>query len=153
VGEPAETMYEMTEVVCSILPADKPRYLMGVGTPANILESIALGIDMFDCVIPTRNGRNGWLFTWNGIINIKNEKWKFDFSPIDEDDDIFVDRDYTKAFLRHLFVAGEMLGPMIATVHNLNFYMKLMKEARDRIINGTFGEWKKKIIDRLQDRI
>ncbi|MCX6235133.1 MAG: tRNA guanosine(34) transglycosylase Tgt [Bacteroidetes bacterium] len=153
VGEPVETMYEMTEVICSILPADKPRYLMGVGTPANILESIALGIDMFDCVIPTRNGRNGWLFTWNGIINIKNEKWKFDFSPIDEDGDVFADREYTKAFLRHLFVAGEMLGPMIATVHNLNFYIKLMKEARDRIVNGTFGEWKKKIIDRLQERI
>jgi queuine tRNA-ribosyltransferase len=153
VGEPVETMYEMTEVICSILPADKPRYLMGVGTPANILESIALGIDMFDCVIPTRNGRNGWLFTWHGIINIKNEKWKFDFSPIDEVGDVFADREYTKAFLRHLFVAGEMLGPMIATVHNLSFYIKLMKEARDRIVNGTFGEWKKKIIDRLQDRI
>jgi queuine tRNA-ribosyltransferase len=153
VGEPVETMYEMVEIVCSILPADKPRYLMGVGTPVNILESIALGIDMFDCVIPTRNGRNGWLFTRDGIINIKNEKWKTDFSPIDVEGDVFVDKEYSKAFLRHLFIAGEMLGPMIATIHNLNFYMWLFKEAREKIINGSFDEWKKKMVNQLQDRL
>jgi queuine tRNA-ribosyltransferase len=125
VGEPTDVMYEMTELVCSILPADKPRYLMGVGTPANILEGIALGIDMFDCVMPTRNARNGMLFTKNGIMNMRNEKWKNDLSPIDEEGSSFVDSHYSKAYLRHLFVAKEILGPMIATQHNLAFYVWL----------------------------
>jgi queuine tRNA-ribosyltransferase len=153
VGEPAEEMYGITELVCSILPETKPRYLMGVGSPANILETIALGIDLFDCVMPTRNGRNGWLFTKNGIINIRNEKWKNDFSPVDEDGYSFVDQDYSRALLRHLFVAGEMLGPMIATLHNLAFYVWLMREARARIVDGTFDEWKTAMTGPLQDRI
>jgi queuine tRNA-ribosyltransferase len=153
VGEPVEQMYGITELVCSILPAAKPRYLMGVGSPANILECIALGIDMFDCVIPTRNGRNGWLFTKNGIINIRNEKWKNDFSPVDDEGFCFADTDYSKAFLRHLFMAGEMLGPMIATIHNLAFYMWLMREARAQIINGTFGDWKTSMVGPLQEKI
>lgn len=153
VGEPAEEMYAMTDLVCRILPDDKPRYLMGVGTPANILESIALGIDMFDCVIPTRNGRNGWLFTRNGIINIKNEKWKDDFSPIEEDGEVPADQDYSKAFLRHLFVAREMLAPMITTVHNLGFYMWLMRESRKKIIEGTFSSWKNVMTKQLMQRI
>ena len=134
VGEPAEVMYEITEQVCSILPKDKPRYLMGVGTPANILEPIALGIDMFDCVMPTRNGRNGWLFTRNGRINIKNEKWKNDFSPVDEGGTSYVDQLYSKAYLRHLFVSNEILGAMIASQHNLAFYLWLVKEARKKIL-------------------
>lgn len=136
VGEPHELMYEMTALVCDILPLDKPRYLMGVGTPANILESIALGVDMFDCVMPTRNGRNGMLFTSNGIINIRNQKWKDDFSPIDSNTNLFVDSSYSKAYLRHLFVSGEMLGSMIASVHNLGFYLWLVKEARKHIFGG-----------------
>ncbi|MBZ0243890.1 MAG: tRNA guanosine(34) transglycosylase Tgt, partial [Bacteroidales bacterium] len=146
VGEPAEMMYEMTELVCSILPADKPRYLMGVGTPANILESIALGIDMFDCVMPTRNARNGMLFTSNGIINIRNAKWKADFSPIDENGLSFVDKQYSRAYLRHLFVAGEMLGSMIASLHNLSFYLWLVKEARKHILSGDFASWKHSMV-------
>lgn len=153
VGEPAGMMYEMTGLVCNILPEDKPRYLMGVGTPANMLESIALGVDMFDCVIPTRNGRNGWLFTWNGIINIRNEKWKDDFSPLDPEGDSFADREYSRAFLRHLFISREMLGPMIASIHNLRFYMDLMKETRVQIVNGTFAGWKNKILNQLQHRL
>jgi len=153
VGEPAPVMYEMTGIVTSILPHDKPRYLMGVGTPANILECIALGIDMFDCVIPTRNGRNGMLFTRNGIINIKNEKWKDDFSPIDPDGDMFVDTQYSKAFLRHLFISKEVLSSMIATVHNLGFYMWLMREARKQIIAGTFPGWKEKMVEQVQQRL
>lgn len=153
VGEPAQEMYTMTDLVCRILPNDKPRYLMGVGTPANILESIALGIDMFDCVIPTRNGRNGWLFTKNGIINIKNEKWKEDFSPIEPDGDVPADNEYSKAFLRHLFVAREMLAPMIATVHNLGFYMWLMRESRKNIMAGTFTGWKEIMVKQLMQRI
>jgi queuine tRNA-ribosyltransferase len=153
VGEPAMMMYEMTDLVCRILPADKPRYLMGVGTPANILESIALGIDMFDCVIPTRNGRNGMLFTRNGIINIKNEKWKEDFTPLEPEGDLFCDTGYSKAFLRHLFIAGEMLAPMIATMHNLGFYMWLMKEARKQIIAGNFSTWKDKMVVNLMHRL
>ena len=153
VGEPAEMMYEMTSVVTSILPEEKPRYLMGVGTPANILECIALGVDMFDCVIPTRNGRNGMLCTRNGIINIKNEKWKDDYSPLDEDGTVIVDADCSKAFLRHLFVAGEMLSAMIATTHNLGFYMWLMSEARERIANGTFAAWKEKMVVQLMQRL
>ncbi len=152
VGEPAPVMYEMTEAVTQILPADKPRYLMGVGTPANILESIALGVDMFDCVIPTRNGRNGMLFTRQGIINIKNEKWRDDFSPLDPEGEIFTDQDYSKAFLRHLFIAKEMLAAMIATAHNLGFYMWLMREARNRIINGTFLSWKSEMVNKLVER-
>ncbi len=142
VGEPADMMYEMTDIVCSILPDDKPRYLMGVGTPANILECIALGVDMFDCVMPTRNARNGMLFTRDGIINIRNKKWEGDFSPIDPDGDTFADKHYSRAYLRHLFVAGEMLGPMLATMHNLGFYIRLMKEARKHILENTFESWK-----------
>ncbi|MCK4676618.1 MAG: tRNA guanosine(34) transglycosylase Tgt [Bacteroidales bacterium] len=153
VGEPAEVMYEMTELVCDILPFNKPRYLMGVGTPANILESISLGVDMFDCVMPTRNGRNGMLFTKKGIINIKNERWKTDFSPIEEGGESFVDTTYIKAYLRHLFVANEILGPMIASTHNLGFYLWLVREAREKIIRGEFSKWKEEIISQLQYRL
>lgn len=153
VGEPHEIMYEMTALVCDILPVDKPRYLMGVGTPANILESIALGVDMFDCVMPTRNGRNGMLFTSNGIINIRNEKWKDDFSAIDPASNIFVDQQYSKAYLRHLFVAGEMLGSMIASVHNLGFYLWLVKEARKQILSGDFYTWKQQMVPKLMQRL
>ena len=153
VGEPARMMYEMTGLVCDILPKDKPRYLMGVGTPANILESIALGVDMFDCVIPTRNGRNGMLFTRNGIINIKNEKWKDDFSPIETEGGVFSDVQYTKAFLRHMFISKEILSAMIATLHNLGFYIWLMKEARQQILQGTFAEWKKRMVVQLMHRL
>lgn len=153
VGEPHELMYEMTELVCSILPADKPRYLMGVGTPANILESIALGVDMFDCVMPTRNGRNGMLFTSEGIINIKNEKWKNDFSPVDLEGTIFADVQYSKAYLRHLFVAGEMLGSMIASLHNLAFYLWLVKEARKHILAGDFTRWKNMMTAKITQRL
>ncbi|NQV02747.1 MAG: tRNA guanosine(34) transglycosylase Tgt [Bacteroidia bacterium] len=153
VGEPAPVMYEMTEAVTKILPADKPRYLMGVGTPANILENIALGVDMFDCVIPTRNGRNGMLFTRQGIINIKNEKWRDDFSPLDPEGEIFTDHDYSKAFLRHLFISKEMLAAMIATAHNLGFYMWLMRESRKQIREGTFRAWKEKMVVQLMQRL
>ncbi len=153
VGEPHELMYEMTDLVCSILPYDKPRYLMGVGTPENILESIALGIDMFDCVMPTRNGRNGMLFTKNGIINIKNKKWEDDFSPIDSAGNSFVDQHYSKAYLRHLFVAKEMLGGMIASLHNLSFYLWLVRESRKHIIEGNFSEWKGKMIKKVSQRL
>jgi len=153
VGEPHEIMYEMTEMVCGILPKDKPRYLMGVGTPANILESIALGIDMFDCVMPTRNGRNGMLFTKNGIINIKNKKWQEDFSLIDAEGTSFVDGFYSKAYLRHLFVAGEILGPMIASLHNLSFYLQLVKEAREQILKGSFSSWKTSMVVKVQERL
>jgi queuine tRNA-ribosyltransferase len=153
VGEPAEMMYEMTDAVCRILPQDRPRYLMGVGTPANILECVALGIDMFDCVMPTRNGRNGMLFTRNGIINIRNERWKEDFSPIEADGDVFVDLEYSKAYLRHLFIAKEILAAMIATIHNLGFYMWLMKEARKKIEEGTFADWKSVMVKRLMTRL
>ncbi|MFC2107134.1 tRNA guanosine(34) transglycosylase Tgt [Bacteroidota bacterium] len=153
VGEPHEMMYDMTDTVCRILPSDKPRYLMGVGTPNNILESIALGIDMFDCVIPTRNGRNGLLYTSEGTINIKNEKWKDDYSPIDENGLSFVDSFYSRAYLRHLFSAGEILGPMIASLHNLNFYLWLVGEARKKIINGEFATWKEKMVKKLDRRL
>lgn len=153
VGEPHEIMYEMTALVCSILPDEKPRYLMGVGTPANILESIALGVDMFDCVMPTRNGRNGMLFTSQGIINIRNEKWKSDFSQIDSDGQMFVDAQYSKAYLRHLFVAGEMLGSMIASLHNLGFYLWLVREARKHILEGDFMQWKHGMVPRLTQRL
>ncbi len=152
VGEPIEQMYEMTELTCSILPKDKPRYLMGVGTPINILECIANGVDMFDCVIPTRNGRNGTLYTSNGIINIKNKKWQDDFSPIDQFNYSFVDTDYTKAYLRHLFTVNEILGKQIATLHNLSFFMWLMKESRRHIIEGTFNSWKKKMIKQMDQK-
>lgn len=153
VGEPAEEMYEMCEVVTNILPEDKPRYLMGVGTPVNILENIALGIDMFDCVMPTRNARNGMLFTSEGIINIKNKKWEEDFSPIDPMGVTWVDLDYSKAYLRHLFVANEYLGKQIATIHNLGFYMWLVREARRQIIAGTFYDWKNQMVKKLATRL
>ncbi len=153
VGEPHEIMYEMTELVCNILPKDKPRYLMGVGTPANILEGIALGVDMFDCVMPTRNGRNGMLFTKNGVLNMKNEKWKNDFSLIDEQGDSFVDLNYTKAYLRHLFAAKELLAGMIASQHNLAFYLWLVREARKHIIAGDFAKWKKMMVTRVSQRL
>ena len=153
VGEPHEDMYAMTELVCGILPADKPRYLMGVGTPANILESIALGVDMFDCVMPTRNARNGQLFTWNGILNMKNKKWENDFSPLDPDGESYVDSFYTRAYLRHLFVAQEILALQIATLHNLNFYLRLVRTAREKIMDGTFASWKNQIVPRLSQRL
>jgi queuine tRNA-ribosyltransferase len=153
VGEPAEAMYEMTELVCNILPEDKPRYLMGVGTPENILEGISLGVDMFDCVMPTRNGRNGMLFTKNGIINIRNERWKNDFTSIDNEGDSIVDSQYTKAYLRHLFIAKEMLGSMIASQHNLSFYLWLVRESRKHIITGDFKDWKDKMIVNVSRRI
>lgn len=153
VGEPAEEMYAMTDVVTNILPKDKPRYLMGVGTPINILENIALGIDMFDCVMPTRNARNGMLFTRHGIINIKNEKWKDDFSAIDPDSDLLVDQVHTKAYLRHLIRSQEILGAQIASLHNLNFYLWLVKEAREKIIDGTFYDWKEKMVKVLGQRL
>jgi queuine tRNA-ribosyltransferase len=153
VGEPAEEMYAMTDVVCSILPEDKPRYLMGVGTPINILENIALGVDMFDCVMPTRNARNGMLFTANGTINIKNKKWEADFSPVDEMGITFVDREYSKAYLRHLFAANEYLGKQIATIHNLGFYMWLVREARKHIIAGDFRVWKEMMVKNMSQRL
>jgi len=153
VGEPAEEMYAMTEEVCAILPKDKPRYLMGVGTPANILESIALGVDMFDCVMPTRNARHGLLFTSEGIINIKNEKWKTDFSPLDPNGTAYVDHDYSKAYLRHLLTCNELLAAQIASVHNLAFYLWLVKEARQQIVAGTFYEWKSKMIKKVTARL
>jgi queuine tRNA-ribosyltransferase len=153
VGEPHEMMYEMTELVCQILPKNKPRYLMGVGTPVNILESIALGIDMFDCVMPTRNARHGLLYTSEGIINIKNEKWKTDFSPIDENGNSYVDLQYSKAYLRHLFRSQEILAAMIATLHNLGFYLWLVREAQSQILNGTFLAWKKSMVSKLDQRL
>ena len=153
VGEPAEEMYGMTEVVCEILPEDKPRYLMGVGTPINILENIALGIDMFDCVMPTRNARNGMLFTAHGTINIKNKKWEDDFSALDEMGTTFVDREYSKAYLRHLFAANEYLGKQIATIHNLGFYMWLVREARKHILAGDFAAWKAIMVKQMDKRL
>jgi queuine tRNA-ribosyltransferase len=153
VGEPAEDMYSMIEVVNKILPKEKPRYLMGVGTPVNILEGIALGIDMFDCVMPTRNGRNGMLFTKEGIINIKNEKWKNDFSPIEQDGASFVDMYYSKAYLRHLMAANERLAAQIASIHNLAFYLWLVNEARNKIVSGEFSTWKSKMVANLSVRL
>ena len=153
VGEPAEKMYEMSDVVCSILPKDKPRYLMGVGTPINILENIALGIDMFDCVMPTRNARNGMLFTAHGTINIRNKKWTDDFSPIDEMAITWVDTEYSKAYLRHLFSINELLGKQIATIHNLGFYMWLVREARKRILAGDFLSWKTMMVAQMDNRL
>lgn len=153
VGEPAEMMYEMTDMVCGILPADKPRYLMGVGTPVNILECIALGVDMFDCVMPTRNARHGLLFTRNGIMNIKNEKWKNDFSPLDPESTCFADLQYSKAYLRHLMHCEEILAAQIATIHNLHFYLWLVGEARRRIIDGSFASWKNEMVPKLGQRL
>jgi queuine tRNA-ribosyltransferase len=153
VGEPAEVMYDMIEVVNEILPQDKPRYLMGVGTPENLLEGIERGIDMFDCVMPTRNARNGMLFTSEGTINIKNKKWADDFSPIDPDGTSFVDRAYSKAFLRHLIISGEILGAQIASIHNLAFYLKLMKQAREQIMSNSFSSWKKNILQKLNKKL
>src|SRR5690554_1730223 len=153
VGEPAEEMYAMTEIVCNILPETKPRYLMGVGTPVNILENIALGVDMFDCVMPTRNARNGMLFTSEGIINIKNKKWADDFSPVDPMGITFVDTEYSKAYLRHLFAAEEFLGKQIATIHNLGFYLWLVREARKHILEGDFAIWKNQMVKKLGQRL
>ena len=153
VGEPTEVMYQMIEVVNAILPADKPRYLMGVGTPANILEGISRGVDMFDCVMPTRNGRNGMLFTSEGIINIKNKKWENEFSPIDPNGTSFVDSNYTLAYLHHLFVAQEMLGMSIASMHNLAFYLWLVGEARKHIVEGNFAEWKNVMVQKVTNRL
>lgn len=153
VGEPAGDMYEMIEVVNRILPMDRPRYLMGVGTPVNILEAIARGVDMFDCVMPTRNGRNGMLFTARGIINIRNRKWMDDFSPVDEMGHSIVDMQYSKAYLRHLIIAGELLGAQIATMHNLAFYLWLVREAFEQISNGTFSPWKAKMVKDLGTRL
>ena len=153
VGEPAEEMYAMTDIVCQVLPKDKPRYLMGVGTPINLLENIALGIDMFDCVLPSRNARNGMLFTAEGTINIKNKKWQNDFSPIDTAGYCFADLDYSKAYLRHLFTVNEMLGKQIATLHNLSFYLWLVREARKHILAGTFSTWKSKMVRQMEPRL
>ena len=153
VGEPTEQMYEMLEVVDPLLPRDKPRYLMGVGTPANILEAISRGVDMFDCVMPTRNGRNGMLFTWNGIMNMRNKKWEQDFSPLDPDGTSFVDHAYTKAYLRHLFIAGEMFAAMIASEHNLAFYLDLVGQARAHILQGDFAQWKDQVLPKLTNRL
>lgn len=153
VGEPAEVMYDMIEVVNEILPADKPRYLMGVGTPANILEAIERGVDMMDCVMPTRNGRNGMLFTAHGIMNMRNKKWADDFTPIQEDSECFVDRVYTKAYLRHLFISQELLAMQIASIHNLAFYLWLVKEARKHIIAGDFATWKHVMVENVTRRL
>jgi queuine tRNA-ribosyltransferase len=153
VGEPDEDLYSMTDLVCSILPKDKPRYLMGVGTPQNLLECIALGIDMFDCVMPTRNARHGLLFTWEGTINIKNQKWEKDFSPLDENGTSYVDRVYSKAYVRHLIKSNELLGAQIASIHNLAFYLALVKEARKQILNGTFYTWKNQMVPKLERRL
>ncbi|RSK48471.1 tRNA guanosine(34) transglycosylase Tgt [Hymenobacter rigui] len=153
VGEPAEMMYEMTDLVCGILPKDKPRYLMGVGTPANILENIALGVDMFDCVMPTRNARNGMLFTTQGIMNIANKKWADDFAPIDEELGGYVSTFYSRSYVRHLFHSKEMLGPQIASIHNLTFYLWLVKQARQQILAGTFREWKDKMVKQVMTRL
>lgn len=153
VGEPAEEMYSMTDIVCNILPKDKPRYLMGVGTPINLLENIALGIDMFDCVMPTRNGRNGMIFTYEGMINIKNRKWKHDYSPLDPNNITYVDSQYSRAYLYHLFNAKEMLGSQIASIHNLGFYIDLLKKAKEQIENDTFASWKDKMVKSLATRL
>ena len=153
VGEPHDLMYKHTEEVCAILPLDKPRYLMGVGTPSNLLECISLGIDMFDCVMPSRNARNGMLFTSEGIINIKNKKWENDFNPIDPNGVSSVDKRYSRSYLRHLFVSKEMLGPQIASIHNLSFFLWLVNESRNRIEDGTFREWKNKMVVKLVERL
>lgn len=153
VGEPTELMYEIADICCHVLPKDKPRYLMGVGTPANIIENIALGIDMFDCVMPTRNGRNGMIFTWEGMMNMRNEKWKTDFTPIDPCSELFADREYSRAYLRHLYVSDEILGPMIGSIHNLHFYLQLVKTARKKIVEGTFSTWKDEILPKISRKL
>jgi queuine tRNA-ribosyltransferase len=153
VGEPDDELYEMTDLVCNILPTEKPRYLMGVGTPSNLLESIALGVDMFDCVMPSRNARHGLLYTWEGTINIKNEKWSKDFSPLDPTSQVWVDQVYTKAYLRHLIKTGEYLGIQIATIHNLAFYLELMRVAREKIASGEFVAWKNQLLPKLGQRL
>tara|TARA_B110000003_G_C16654288_1_gene535710 strand:+ start:7850 stop:8980 length:1131 start_codon:yes stop_codon:yes gene_type:complete len=153
VGEPHDLMYEMTEIVCNILPVEKPRYLMGVGTPSNLLENIALGVDMFDCVMPTRNARNGMLFTSQGTINIKNSKWKDDLSEIDPNGTSYVDQQYSKAYLKHLFSVNEILGKQIATLHNIRFYVWLMEQAREHILQGTFDNWKTQMVKKLDQRL
>ncbi|MFZ0280263.1 MAG: tRNA guanosine(34) transglycosylase Tgt, partial [Bacteroidales bacterium] len=153
VGEPAEEMYRIIEFVNEILPEDKPRYLMGVGTPVNILEAIERGIDMFDCVMPTRNGRNGMLFTGEGIINIRNRKWIDDFSPLDPDGPSAVSLYYSKAYLRHLVISGEILGAQISSIHNLAFYMRLVSEARKQIEDGNFRLWKNRMVKKLSERL
>lgn len=153
VGEPAEKMYEMLDLVCALLPGDKPRYLMGVGTPENILEGISRGVDMFDCVMPTRNGRNGMLFTWNGIMNMRNAKWENDFSELDPCGTSFVDHHYTKAYLRHLFIAGEMFAGMIASEHNLAFYLDLVRQSRLHILQGDFAAWKEAAVKKVTSRL
>jgi queuine tRNA-ribosyltransferase len=153
VGEPEEEMYAMAELCCSILPKDRPRYLMGVGTPWNLLENMARGIDMFDCVMPTRNGRNGMLFTMNGVVNIKNRQWADDHSPLDPDGHSWVDTAYSRAFVRHLFQSNEMLGQQIASLHNLGFYLALMRQARERIMDGSFTTWKYALLPRLKTRL
>ena len=153
VGEPTEKMYQVLELLDPIMPLNKPRYLMGVGTPCNLLEAIARGVDMFDCVMPTRNGRNGMLFTENGVMNMRNKKWADDFSPIDPNGTSFVDKVYTKAYLRHLFVAGEMLAAQIASEHNVAFYLNLVKQAREHIKAGDFTQWKNKMVKRLENRL
>lgn len=153
VGEPDDDLYEMTALVCGILPTEKPRYLMGVGTPINLLEAIALGVDMFDCVMPSRNARHGLLYTWEGTINIKNEKWAKDFSPLDPSSNVWVDQVYTKAYLRHLIKTGEYLGIQIATIHNLAFYLELMRVAREKIASGEFVAWKNQVVSKLGQRL
>ena len=153
VGEPHDIMYDITETVCAVLPWEKPRYLMGVGTPSNLLENIALGVDMFDCVMPSRNARNGMLFTSEGTINIKNKKWEKDYSVLDANGTSYVDKQYSKAYLRHLFSAKEMLGKQIATLHNIRFYLWLMETAQEKISNGTFTEWKNKMVKKLDVRL
>ena len=153
VGEPTEKMYEMLELVCPLLPEDRPRYLMGVGTPANILEGIERGVDMFDCVMPTRNGRNGMLFTWNGIMNMRNARWAQDFSEIDPSGTSFVDHNYSKAYLHHLFIAGEMFAAMLASEHNLAFYLDLVRQARLHIEAGDYAAWKKDAVGRISSRL
>jgi queuine tRNA-ribosyltransferase len=153
VGEPDEYLYEMTDLVCNILPKDKPRYLMGVGTPTNLLECIALGVDMFDCVMPSRNARHGLLYTWEGTINIKNEKWAKDFTALDPSSSVWVDQVYTKAYLRHLIKTGEYLGLQIATIHNLAFYLELMRVAREKIASGEFMTWKNQVVPKLGQRL
>jgi queuine tRNA-ribosyltransferase len=153
VGEPTDVMYSMIEVVNAVLPTDKPRYLMGVGTPTNILEGIDRGVDMFDCVMPTRNGRNGQIFTSEGTINLRNKKWENDFSPLDENGVCFVDKQYSKAYVHHLVVCGEMLGAQIASLHNVAFYLWLVGEARRHIIEGDFAEWKRVMVEKLPRRL
>ena len=153
VGEPTEVMYAVLEHLNPILPKDKPRYLMGVGTPVNLIEGVARGIDMFDCVMPTRNARNGMLFTWDGIINIRNWKWRNDYTPLNIHSSLESDRSYTRAYLRHLFVSGEILAAQIASLHNIGFYLELMQEIRKQIVAGSFNAWRKTIIPQLEQRL